>query len=107
MSDKTAEEIEAERRDMLSLFTAIGRFMFEFSQLESIIRHALGGALGLRETGADAQFDIVTSSYDFGALCRVTRAIFMRTVGCGEGDKRKPALRMFAGTNMLGSAAWS
>ena len=61
MSDKTAEEIEAEKRKMLSLYTAIGQFMFEFSQLEFIIRCAFGQALDLRETGDDAQFDIVVS----------------------------------------------
>ncbi len=89
MSDKTAEEIEAEKRKMLSLYTAIGQFMFEFSQLEFIIRCALGQALDLRETGDDAQFDIVVSPYDFGTLCSVTKAIFMRAMRCDETDRKE------------------
>jgi hypothetical protein len=89
MNDKTAEEIEAEKRKMLSLYTAIGQFMFEFSQLEFIIRHALGDALALREIGDEAQFDIVVSPYDFGTRCNVTKAIFMRTMGCDESDRKE------------------
>lgn len=49
MSDKSVETIEAERRKMLSLYRAIGQFMFEFSQLEFIIRHVLGQALDLKD----------------------------------------------------------
>jgi hypothetical protein len=89
MSDKTPEEIEAEKRKLLSLYTAIGQFMFEFSQLEFIIRNALGDALALKEVGDNAQFDIVISPYDFATLCSVTKAIFMRTVGCEETDKKE------------------
>ena len=77
MSTKSPEDVEAEKRKLLSLYTAIGQFVFEFSQLEFIIRHALGEALALKETGANAQFDIVTAPYDFVALCNVTKAIFM------------------------------
>jgi hypothetical protein len=40
--------------EQLQLYTAIGRFMFEFSQLEFIIRFALGEALALREIDDDA-----------------------------------------------------
>jgi hypothetical protein len=89
MSNKTAEEIEAEKRKMLSLYAAIGQFMFEFSQLEFIIRHALREALALSEIGNDAQFDIVVSPYDFGSLCNVTKAIFMRTTRCEEDDRKE------------------
>jgi hypothetical protein len=45
----------------------IGRFLVEFSQLEFTIRAALAGRLQL----ADGLFDIVTSPYDFSALCNV------------------------------------
>lgn len=87
MSNKTVEEIEAERRNTLSLYTAIGQFMFEFSQLEFVIRHALGDALALSEIGDNAQFDIVVSPYDFATLCNVTKALFIRTMRCEEGDR--------------------
>jgi len=89
MSDKSPEEVEAERRKLISLYTAIGQFMFEFSQLEFIIRHTLGEALDLKEVGSDARFDIVTSPYDFASLCNVTKAIFTRSMGCGEDDRRE------------------
>jgi hypothetical protein len=89
MSDKSPETIEAEKQKMLSLYTAIGQFMFEFSQLEFIIRHALGQALNMNETGANAPFDIVTSPYDFVALCNVTKAIFTRTLACEETDRKE------------------
>ena len=40
--------VEKEKADTAALFSAIGGFIFEFSQLEFIIRHALGDALDLR-----------------------------------------------------------
>lgn len=89
MSDKNPETIEAEKRKMLSLFAAIGQFVFEFSQLEFIVRHTLGEALNMKETGPNAPFDIVTSPYDFAALCNITKAIFMRTIACEESDRKE------------------
>jgi hypothetical protein len=83
-NQKTAEEIEAERENLRRLYLAIGRFIFEFSQLEIMIRHLLGEALGLRD---DARFDAVTSPYDFAALCRVTRNAALTIPGCTEADK--------------------
>lgn len=63
--------------------------MFEFSQLEFIIRHALGDALNMRGTGTNDPFDIVTSPYDFATLCNVTKAIFLRTIECEESDRKE------------------
>jgi hypothetical protein len=74
---ESQNEVDAERRRLASLYTAIRQFIFEFSQLEFIIRHALGEALALKEVGADARFDIVTSPYDFATLCNVTKAIYV------------------------------
>ena len=54
-----------------------------------MIRHALGEALALTEIGADARFDIVVSPYDFATLCNVTKAIFVRTMRCGEEDRQE------------------
>ena len=48
--------------------STLGRFLFEFSQLEFTIRFVLANRLGLSE----AHFDIVTSPYDFNTLCNVT-----------------------------------
>lgn len=49
-------------------YQAIGKFVFQFSQLEFTIRHLLSDLLELTPT----QFYIVTASYDFATLCRVT-----------------------------------
>lgn len=46
----------------------IGRFLFEFSQLEFTIQAVLTARLGLSE----AYFNIVTAPYDFRKLCTVT-----------------------------------
>jgi hypothetical protein len=47
----------------------IGRFIFEFSQLEFSIRAVLVSRLGLKEE----YFNIVSGPYDFAKLCNVTR----------------------------------
>lgn len=52
-------------------FHAIGRFIFEFSQLEFSIRFALAAYLGL----PDDHFDVVTGPYDFRMLCAVTSKV--------------------------------
>ncbi|MFA4994397.1 MAG: hypothetical protein WC521_03740 [Bdellovibrionales bacterium] len=52
-------------------FAFIGAFIFQFSQLEFSIRHKLAALLELSED----QFDVVTSRYDFVALCGVTKKL--------------------------------
>jgi len=81
---KSPEEIEAERENMRRLYLSIGQFIFEFSQLEFMIRHLLGEALGLDD---EKRFHAVTSPYDFVALSRVTRNIALAMPGCAEEDK--------------------
>jgi len=55
---------------------AVGRFTFEFSQLEFTIRVALLACLELPQE----YFDIVTAPYDFAMLCKVTReALSLKT----------------------------
>ena len=60
--------------DMEDTFTAIGEFVFQFSQLELTMRVLLGRALKLEGD----RVDIVTAPYDFAALCRVTEG-YLRT----------------------------
>ena len=55
-------------------YREIGRFLFEFSQLEFTIRVQLAGLLKLPEDN----FDIVTSPYDFAMLCTVTQALALK-----------------------------
>jgi hypothetical protein len=53
------------------LYQAIGKFVYQFSQLEFAIRHLLSDLLELTPD----QFHIVTASYDFAILCRVTSGL--------------------------------
>jgi hypothetical protein len=65
--DMEAVKESAEKRRVQLL--GIGRFIFEFSQLEFSIRAVLVSRLGLK----DEYFNIVTGPYDFAKLCNVTR----------------------------------
>lgn len=65
--DMAAVRESAEKRGIQLL--GIGRFIFEFSQLEFSIRTVLVSRLGLKEE----YFNIVTGPYDFAKLCNVTR----------------------------------
>jgi hypothetical protein len=67
----------AERAQEVRIYTALGQFVFEFSQLEYVIRYFLGEALAL----GDDRFDAVTSPYDFAALCRVSRQVWLTAPG--------------------------
>ena len=60
---------EKERKS--KVFSSIGAFTFQFSQLEFTIRSLLGRMLKLTEL----QFDAVTAPYDFAILCTVTKII--------------------------------
>lgn len=59
---------------------AIGKFIIQFSQLEYIIRHLLGSMLGL----SDPQPDIITASFDFARLCKVTEAFLLSLPDCDQ-----------------------
>jgi hypothetical protein len=52
-------------------YRAIGRFIFEFSQAEYVIRHYLAEEIGL----ADEHFTAVVS-YDVAPLCAVAKKVF-------------------------------
>jgi hypothetical protein len=71
-------------------YQAIGKFVSQFSQLEFSIRHLLSDLL---ELTAD-QFYIVTASYDFAPLCRVTSA-FIQTL-TNPDDRRRRKQRRFS-----------
>lgn len=67
------------------LYTAIGRFIFEYSQLDLIIRRAVGEVLKLDKE----RFHVITSSYDFAELCRVTPSLYSTVSGCTEEMQRE------------------
>lgn len=71
-------------------YQAIGKFVHQFSQLEFSIRHLLSDLL---ELTAD-QFYIVTASYDFATLCRVTSA-FIQTLMEPTEPKAKESMEIF------------
>ena len=54
----------AENETAEKTYRAIGRFMFEFSQVEYTIRHHLAEEIGLKEK----HFSAVVESYEVGAL---------------------------------------
>lgn len=56
-------------------YCAIGRFIFEFSQVEYTIRHYLSEEIGLKEE----HFTPVVESYDVAVLCTVAKKIFAQT----------------------------
>ena len=53
-------------------YRAIGRFIFEFSQVEYTIREYLAQEIGLR----DDHFAAVVQSYDVALLCTVAKEVF-------------------------------
>ena len=66
--------MEAVRREFAAqsrMFEAIGRFIFQFSQLEFTIKAFLAAQIKIAEEHSDA----VTAPYDFRVLCAVTQAI--------------------------------
>ena len=56
-------------------YRAVGRFMFEFSQIEYAIRHYLAEEIGLNEE----YFVAVVESYEVGILCAVAIEIFTKS----------------------------
>jgi hypothetical protein len=61
------EQMQAEKT-----YRAIGRFMFEFSQVEYSIRHRLAEEIGLNEE----YFAAVVESYEVETLCSVGAEVF-------------------------------
>ena len=56
-------------------YQAIGRFIFEFSQVEYTIRHYLAEEIGLDEK----YFTSIIESYDVGILCTVAKQVFLNS----------------------------
>lgn len=69
MNDKSLEEAAEET------CRAIGKFAFEFSQMEYTIRHHLALEIGL----AEQFFSPIIESYDVGLLCTVAIEVYSKT----------------------------
>ena len=72
-------------------YRAIGRFIFEFSQVEYTIRQYLGEALGLD----GRHFSAVVESYDVGQLVNVAKRVFKTNYGEEDGSKIEALLNRF------------
>ena len=68
-------------------FSAIGEFIFRFSQLEYLIKSALASYLKLR----DDQFDVIVGPYDFAMLLTVAE----KTIKLDFDAEYHPALKAF------------
>lgn len=85
METKKPDTADAERENPQRLYSSIGQFIFVFSQLEFMIRHALAVALALNND----RFHAITSSYDFATLCNVTGNILCTIPGCTDEERAK------------------
>jgi hypothetical protein len=83
----TDPDISKEKQHEQELYSAIGEFIFWFSQLEFTIKARLAGALELD----DQLFDIVIGPYDFAMLCTVTE----KTLGKGNPAQVKEIEKYF------------
>ncbi|SRR5579884_1640460 len=79
MSKKPKGEI-VEFSDKPEQYQAMGKFVYQFSQLEQAIRYLLSDLLEL----TPEQFHIVTAPYDFAALCRVVSSLIQSLPYCDE-----------------------
>ena len=69
------------------LYSAIGEFIFWFSQLEGRLKYTLAASLDLKP----GQFDVVVSPYDFAVLCTVAE----KTLKLDFDEEFYPAIRKF------------
>lgn len=75
-------------------YRAIGRFMFEFSQMEYAVRHFVGEEIRLNEQ----HFSAVMESYDTATLIGVAKQVFRKSRG-EEADGLWKLLNRFHGIN--------
>ena len=85
-----AEDEAAERT-----YRSIGRFMFEFSQVEYTIRHYLADEIRLK----DEYFSAVVESYDVGVLTKVATEVFKKSRGADAAAAIEKLLNRFRKMN--------
>jgi hypothetical protein len=76
-------------------YRAIGRFIFEFSQVEYTIRHFVGESINLNEK----YFSVIIESYDVGLLCTVALSVFEKSLPRYKVTKLKPLIKNFRALN--------
>ena len=55
-------------------FSAIGRFIYEFSQLQYTLKYYVAETIGLR----DQHFGAITSQFDFARLCAAAESVLLK-----------------------------
>jgi hypothetical protein len=68
-------------------YRAIGRFVFEFSQVEYMIRYFLAQEIQLKEE----YFSAVVESYDVGVLINVAKEVFKKNAACRQRSHHRKA----------------
>ena len=86
---------ESEQTSAEKTYRAIGRFMFEFSQVEYTIRHYLAEEIGLNEK----HFAAVVESYDVGVLCGIAIEVFTKARAGKNAARIKKLIERFRGLN--------
>lgn len=76
-------------------YRAIGRFVFEFSQVEYMIRYFLAQEIQLKEE----YFSAVVESYDVGVLINVAKEVFKKTRHADNGATIEKLLNQFYSSN--------
>lgn len=87
---RESEQVSAEKT-----YHAIGRFIFEFSQLEYTIRYYLAEEIRLD----DKYFSPVVESYDVGLLCTVAIQVFKKSRGEEKSTRIKKIIDKFRDLN--------
>ena len=70
-------------------YTAIGRFIFEFSQLEFTLKYYVAEAIGLAALNddggivSDQHFDTIMHQFDFARLCDIAESVLLEPRGTG------------------------
>jgi hypothetical protein len=76
-------------------YRAIGRFIFEFSQVEHTIRHYVGESIGLN----GKYFSDIVESYDIAMLCNIAESVFEKSLHKNMVAKLKPLISNFRALN--------
>ena len=84
---------EPEQAPEEKTYRAVGRFMFEFSQVEYAIRHYLAEEIGLNEE----YFVAVVESYEVGILCSVASEVFAKSRAKENASRLQHHLNQFRG----------
>lgn len=82
---------EADRGASEKTYRAIGRFIFEFSQVEYTLRDYLSQEIRLD----DKHFSAVIESYDAGLLCTVAERVFEKSLTGKRAEKIRKLINKF------------